>query len=212
MLGAEPLHWGLLETSHYSTAHTNSLLTVFKNKDHCSAQQNNPIKMAARCCAAVFTGVPVKLHQLKCWGFISLTCHTAHCALELPVKLCCFCWDALCALLGLLVVPTLTFNFPVFWTAQTLCCHCTCSLILLSSHSAPFCSRDLSMLYLAAVWVKKDVVIGFSWGASCSLLCLLGSLESHSGQLHLDAAAMLLSMGTHPYFWGLQPRPRELPE
>lgn len=131
-------------------------------------------------------------------GFISLTCHTARCALELPVRLCCFCWDAVCALLGLLVVPALTFNFSVFWTAQTHSCHCMCSLILLSSHSAPFLSWDLSMLCLeiSSSLGKKDVAIGFSRGTSCSLAVPAGLSGITGPGSHSDAAARLLSTGT----------------
>lgn len=200
----------LLLTAQLTQTHS---LAVF-NKDHCSAQQNNPIKMAAQCCAAVTTGVPVKLHQLKCWEV--LFPWPAHCAPELPVKLCCFCWDAVCALLGLLVVPALTFNFPVIWTAQTHCCHCMYSLILLSSHSAPF-TPETSLCCTwksAAVWVKKDVAIGFSRGTSCSLAVRAGlsgitGPESHSGPPWCSCNA---SVHRHPYSWGLPPWPRELPE
>lgn len=140
-------------------------------------------------------------------GFISLTCHTARCAPGLPVKLCCFCWDAVCALLGLLVVPALTFNFPVFWTAQTHCCHCMCSLILLS---LTLCSLSL-LRHLHVVLrnqqqsgLKKNIYMWqlafpevqiFSLGVPAGLSGITGP-GSHSGQLHLDAAAMLLSTGT----------------
>lgn len=91
--------WRLLVTAQL----TNSSLAVFKNKDHCSAQQNNPIKMAAECCAAVFTGVPVKLHQLKCWEVlfpwpvtllaVPRSCQSSCAAsAEMLFVLCWVCW------------------------------------------------------------------------------------------------------------------------
>lgn len=141
--GDAVLHWGLRETSHYSTAHTNLSLPVFKSKDHCSAQRNNPIKMAAQCCAAVFTGVPVKLHQLKCrevllpWPVTLLavpwSCQSSCAAsAEMLLVLCWVCWWCW---------PWHSI-FLVFeqhkLTAVTAC----------AAYSVPFCSWDPSVLYL----------------------------------------------------------------
>lgn len=202
MLGAEPLHWGLWRL--LVTAH--KLLTgCFKEQRSLfsSTEQSHQNGSTMLCCC--FHWGPCQVASVEMLrGFISLTCHTARCTPGLPVKLCCFCWDAVCALLGLLVVPDLTFNFPVFWTAQTHCCHCMCSLILLSSHSAPFHSWDISMLYLeisSRLGKKKmwqlafpEVQI-FSLGVPAGLSGITGP-GSHSGQLHLDAAVILLSTGT----------------
>lgn len=203
----------LLLTAQLTQTHS---LAVFKNKDHCSAQQNNPIKMAAQCCAAVTTGVPVKLHQLKCWEV--LFPWPAHCAPELPVKLCCFCWDAVCALLGLLVVPALTFNFPVIWTAQTHCCHCMYSLILLSSHSAPFHSWDLSMLYLeiSSCLGKKGcgnwLFQRYKLLLGCACWFVWDNWPWKSLRTSPPWCSCNASVPGHPYSWGLPPWPRELPE
>lgn len=130
----------------------NYLLVILNNKEHCSFQQNNSIKMAVQHSASVLTGVLVKFDQFKCWDFFPLTCHTAHCTRELKVKLGCFWLDAVYALLVLLLVPALTFTYVD---------HC-CQLYVQSNHTVlrlcPFCTPKTSagcILKLTVVWVRR---------------------------------------------------------
>lgn len=182
-----------------------------------STEQSHQNSSTMLCCC--FHWGPCQVASVEMLrGFLSLTCHTARCAPELPVKLCCFCWDAVCALLSLLVVPALTFNFPVFWPAQTHCCHGMCSLILLSSHSAPFCSQDLSMLYLEISSSLGKMGCGnwlfqrYKLLLGCACWFIWDKWPQKSLWTTPPWCSCSASVHGHPYSWGLQLWPRELPE
>lgn len=149
----------------------NYLLVILKNKEHCSIQQNNSIKMAVSILLLFSLGFLSNLISFNAERFFSLTCHTAHCAQELKVKLGCFWLDAIYALLFLLLVPALTFTYVNF------CCQPYMQFNRTVLRLCPFCTPETPagcIWKLAVVWVRRikknrvthlsrDVQKGQSW-------------------------------------------------